>query len=87
MSDHTPKRQFLGVDQLDNVADAVLALARELWAVTDRQLVLENILTRHGIEAGAEIDAYEPDAAMQSLLDARRDGLIAAVSRALSGMR
>ena len=87
MSDHTAPRRFLGPDQIDNVADAVLALARELWVVADRQLVLEAILTQHGIDAATAIDAFEPDAALQAKLDARRDRMIAAVSQALSGVR
>lgn len=87
MSDHTEQRRFLGADQLDNVADAVLALARELWVVADRQLVLEAILAKNGVDAAAEIDAFEPDIAMQARLDARRDRIVAAVSRALSGTR
>ena len=87
MSDHTAERRFLGADQVDNVADAVLALARELWVVADRQLVLEAVLAGHGIDAQAEIDSFEPDAAMQAALDARRDRMIAAVSQALSATR
>lgn len=86
MSDHTDPRKFLSSDQVDNVADAVLALARELWVVADRQLVLEAILARHEIDAAA-IDAFEPDAALQAALDTRRDRIVGAVSRALSGTR
>lgn len=87
MSDHTDPRQFLGIDEVDNVANAVLALARELWVVADRQMIVETILVRHGIDATAEIDAFEPDAALQATLDARRDRIVAAVSQALSGNR
>lgn len=87
MSDHTGPRKFFGADQVDNVADAVLALARELWVVTDRQIVLEAILARRGIEVAADIDAFEPDAALQAQLDARRDRMVAAISQALSGNR
>lgn len=86
MSDHTGPRRFLGADQVDNVADAVLALTRELWVVADRQLILEAILARHGIDVAAEIDAFEPDPALQAALDTRRDRMVAAVSKALSGI-
>lgn len=86
MSDHTGPRRFFGVDQIDNVADAVLALARELWVVTDRQLMLEVILARRGIDVAAEIDAFEPDATLQAVLDARRDRMVAAISKALSAI-
>ncbi len=85
MSDPTRKRQLIPPEHVDNVAAAVLALARELWVVADRQIVLEAILARHGIDAGAEIDGREPDTALQAKLDARRDRLVTAVSQALSG--
>ena len=87
MSDHTAPRRFLDAGAVDHVADAVLALARELWVVADRQVVLEAILARHGIDAAAEIDALEPDAALQAALDARRDRMVRALSAALSGVR
>jgi len=85
MVDVTQSRQILDPGQIDRVADALLALTRELWVTRDRQILLENVLARHGIDAGAQIDALEPDAALQSRLDGERDRLIGAVVEALNG--
>lgn len=85
MADLTPPRKILAPEQIDQVAQAVLALARELWVAVDRQIVLEAVLARHGIDASSEIDALEPDAALQAKLDARRDRIIGAIASALNG--
>jgi hypothetical protein len=83
MADTTPQRTILAPGSLDRVADAVLALTREVWVMRDRQMVLEEILASHGIDAAAAIDRFTPDQAFQSRLDAERDCLIEAVARAL----
>lgn len=85
MADLTPPRRILAPDQIDQVAQALLALARELWVAVDRQIMLEAVLARNGIDAAAEIDALEPDPALQASLDARRDRLIGAIASALNG--
>ena len=85
MSDTTPVHTVFRPEQIDLVADAVIALTREVWVLTDRQRVLEAVLTKHGINAAAEIDAFTPDPAMEAALTAKRDRLIGAVTKALSG--
>jgi hypothetical protein len=85
VADLTQPRQILDPGQIDRVADALLALTRELWVTRDRQILLEGVLAKHGIDAGAEIDAIEPDAALQARLDGERDRLIGAVVAALNG--
>ncbi len=85
MSDTTPPRRILKPDQIDDVARAVLALARELWVTRDRQIAVEAVLARHGLDIAAEVDAFEPDAAIQARLDTERDRLIGAVVAALDG--
>ena len=85
MSDTTPPRRILKPDQIDDVAKAVLALARELWVTRDRQIAVEAVLARHGLDIAAEVDAFEPDAAIQARLDIDRDRLIGAVVAALDG--
>lgn len=87
MADPTPERKILSTDALDRVADAVLALARELWVTRDRQMVLEAILAGHGIDAAKAINDFTPDAAFQARLDDERDRLIEAVADALDGQR
>lgn len=85
MPDPTPERSILKPEQIDDVAQAVLAVARELWVTIDRQLVLEAVLARHGIDIAAEVDAFEPDPALQTRLDARRASLLDAITTALNG--
>jgi hypothetical protein len=85
MSDVTPARQILKPDQIDDVAKAVLALARELWVTRDRMILMEGVLAERGIDIAAAIDAHVPDAALQARLDNERDRLIGAVVDALNG--
>lgn len=84
MADLTPPRQILAPDQIDRVAEALLAVTRELWVTRDRLMMLESVLSRHGIDAAAEIDAIEVDPALREMLDAARDRLIRAVEEALN---
>ena len=80
-----PPYQRLRANQVDNVGEAVLALARELWVVTDRLAVVEALLERNGAVTAEEIDTFQPDAALEAKLKAKRDRLVAAVQDALSG--
>lgn len=83
--DLTPQRTILKPEQIDDIAQAVLAVARELWVTIDRQLVLEAVLAKHGLDLTAEMDALEPDAALQAKLDARRAALLGSITQALNG--
>jgi hypothetical protein len=85
MPDLTPERTILKPEQIDDVAQAVLAVARELWVTIDRQLVLEAVLAKRGLDVSAEIDALEPDPALQAKLDARRAALLETITQALNG--
>jgi hypothetical protein len=85
MSDTTPPRRILKPDQIDDVAKAVLALARELWVTRDRQIAVEAVLAARGIDIAAAVDAFEPDAETQKRLNTERDRLIGAVVAALDG--
>lgn len=87
MADPTPVRTILPPASLDRVADAVLALTRELWIMRDRQMILETVLADRGMDVAALIDDFTPDAAFQQRLDAARDRLIEAVAGALDGAR
>lgn len=66
------RRPILGPDQLDDLARTVLALAREVWVLRDRQRITELVLAERGIAIAAAIDAYQPDASTQQALDAER---------------
>jgi hypothetical protein len=87
MADVTPPRRILAPEQVDDLAEALLVLARELWVVRDRQIVTELILADRGIDITATIDAYEPSAEVQARLDAERDRMVERLAQALSGKR
>jgi hypothetical protein len=78
-----PPRQILQPERIDDVAQAVIALARELWVAVDRMAIMEKVISANGIDLSAAIDAYEPDEAMQAKLDGMRAKMLASVLRAL----
>lgn len=73
--DVTADRQILPPTRIDDLAEAVLALARELWVVCDRQIVTEALLAKHGITS-SDIDAHEPDADTEARLTTRRQQIL-----------
>lgn len=77
-----PARHILGPAQADHLGDAIIALTRELWVVTDRMLVMERMLTEQGMDLSG-LDRYQPDAALAATLAARRSALLAHVTAAL----
>lgn len=85
MRDRTPERTILEPAQINEVAAAVLTLARELWTVRDRLTILEAVLEKHGIDAAAEIDGFDVAPALQTQLDAERDRMIGALAAAFAG--
>jgi hypothetical protein len=74
-SDHTAQRRILADDRIDDLGEAIIALTREIWVLTDRQAVLEAVLTEQGIDCTA-IDRHQPDAALTEKLAARRQLLL-----------
>jgi hypothetical protein len=78
-----PARQILKPGQLDDLGQAVLALTRELWLVTDRLAVMEKVLERRGLALSAEIDAFVPDLEFSAELERRRERLLEVVLEAL----
>lgn len=81
-SDHTEQRQILDASRLDDLGEAIVALTREIWVLTDRQAVLEAVLADAGIPV-ERIDQYQPDAQMNERLAARRQKLLDNVLSAL----
>lgn len=75
-------RRILSVDQLDDVAEAVIMLAREIHVLTDRVLVLEEVLQNAGVDVSS-VDEHQPSPALQTKIDARRDHILINVMRAL----
>ena len=82
-----PPRRILRPDQLDNLGEAVIALTRELWVLSDRVAVLEALLAKKGVVEDGEVDAFQPDDAQQQDLKTRRERLLRTVETALYGER
>lgn len=81
-----PERLTLVDADAGQLGAALLALTREVWVLTDRMMVTEEVLARRGIDIAAEIEAFQPDAAMQQKLDAAGERLVASVIDALAGL-
>jgi hypothetical protein len=78
-----PPRQILAPERIDDVAQAVIAVTRELWVAVDRMAILEKVLSTNGVDVSAAIDAYQPNEALQADLDAKRAKILQSVLRAL----
>ena len=79
------RRRTLRPEDVDKVGDALLTLAKELWVVKDRQMLLEEILKRHQIDVAREIDKLVPDADLEARLKAEREALIRKLMNDLVG--
>lgn len=80
-----PKRQILGVDQLDDLGMALIMLTREVVVANDRLALLEYVLDAKGIDVSAEIERLDPDDALQKRLDEASGKITNAVIGALAG--
>jgi hypothetical protein len=69
--------------QLDDVANTLLVLARELWVVKDRQRVLEALLADHGVLVPGEVADHQPGPALTAELETERTRYTAAIMEAL----
>lgn len=83
---NTPDRHTLHEGDVGQLGAAILMLTREIWVLTDRMAVLETVLARHGIDATAEVDGFQPDDAMQARLDEKGKRLVASVVNAIAGI-
>lgn len=81
-----PDRATLAPADTAALAQALLALTREVWVLTDRMLVTEAVLAERGIDLAGAIERHQPDAALQARLDAAGARLAAAVTGALGGV-
>ena len=74
---------MLRPEQIDDLGNALLLLARELWVVKDRQRVLEALLAENGIVAPGAVADHQPGAALTVELEAERGRYTAALMEAL----
>jgi hypothetical protein len=73
----------LAPGQLDDVANTLLVLARELWVVKDRQRVLEALLADHGVLVPGAVADHQPGPALAAELEIERTRYTAAIIESL----
>ncbi len=69
----------------DPVARLAITLAKELWMMKDRQIVLEHALARHGVDVRDLIEREAPDEPCNQQLAGERKRFVAEVIAALKG--
>lgn len=79
------RRQALKPEDIDQLGQAVMTLAKELWVVKDRQYITEAVLAKRGIDISEEISLFQPDAALEAKLKAEREALVKKLSQDLTG--
>ncbi len=79
------RRKALKADDIDNVGQALLTLAKEVWVLKDRQIVTEAVLARRGIDISQEISMFQPDPALEAKLKAEREAMVKKLMQDLSG--
>ena len=72
-------QKFFEDPAMDRLVTATLSLAAEVQVLRDRQQALEGVLRRRGLDLAAEIEAWEPDEAERSALEAEQDRYVRAV--------
>lgn len=75
------ERRILAPKDVDKLGEAVLSLAREIWVLTDRQMVLEQVLADAGTDVREAVEKYQPDEAFTEKLSQRRQAMIGELLR------
>lgn len=83
---NSPGRKTLGEADIEGVANAVLALSREVWVLMDRLAATEAVLAERGIDIHDDIEKFTPSAQLRKELDARGATLVDNVLRAMAGV-
>ncbi len=74
---------MLRPEQIDDLGNALLLLARELWVVKDRQRVLEALLEANGVVVPGAVADHQPEGALAAALSAERERFASALMQAL----
>lgn len=72
-----PGRAYFDNVVTDNMLDAFLELAAEVWTLKDRQLQLERALAELGVDAARLIETRVPDATEAAERKAMREAFVA----------
>ena len=78
-----PPRVMLKPEQLDSLGEALIALTREVWVLTDRVAVLEAVLESSGVVAADAVDRFQPSGEFEKTLGERRAALIERIESTL----
>ncbi|QIG53612.1 hypothetical protein G6N82_05095 [Altererythrobacter sp. BO-6] len=82
---NTPESDIFGPHNIDNVARAVLTLTREVAVLSDRVMVLEELLEQNGVVLREAIDTYQPSDQFQARADKALQVIAGNVIAALQG--
>ena len=63
----------------DNVIDALIELAAEVWTTRDRLMVLEQVLAEQGIDAANLVEAHVPSGTQAAERKAAREAFVAQI--------
>jgi len=77
-------QRVLNTEDLDRLGQAVISLTKELWALKDRQRILESALADAGFLGKDIVETYAPDEALTATLSAERRQLIDSVLNTLA---
>ena len=77
-----PETAILKDAQIDDVARGLLALAREVWVLTDRVMIMEALLEDRGVSSGM-IDNFQPDEKLELELKKRREAMLGRLMTAM----
>jgi hypothetical protein len=72
-----PGPRYFDTVVTDNLIEAFMELAAEVWTIRDRQAVLETVLAEKGIDAAALIEAHRPPPAEIAARKALREAFVA----------
>jgi hypothetical protein len=81
---NTPALKALLPEQIDNLGRAVISLTREICVLTDRLAVTEAVLATRGIDIAEAVDTHQPDAGLQTRIDAQVKRIISDILQTLS---
>ena len=77
-----PETAILKDAHIDDVARGLLALAREVWVLTDRVMIMEALLQDRGVSSGM-IDNFQPDEKLELELKKRREAMLGRLMTAM----
>ncbi len=75
------KKIEIAAGRRDVVGMALLTLAKELWVLKDRQMVVETLLQEKGLLS--EVDRYQPSPELAERIASERDRFIGSVTATL----